>query len=79
MKSSKRRLPSLAEGSDVAPIALKLDQESECSMPPGFKSRLHELFSQIEKEFDLLYAENLNCKHPLPSVSDICRYFNLYH
>jgi len=26
-----------------------------------FRARLHILFSQIEKEFELLYLENLNC------------------
>lgn len=27
-----------------------------------FRIRLHMLFSQIEKEFEMLYLENLNCK-----------------
>lgn len=27
-----------------------------------FKKNLHALFSQIEKEFELLYLENLSCK-----------------
>ena len=27
-----------------------------------FRSKLHVLFSQIEKEFELLYLENLSCK-----------------
>lgn len=61
MKSSKRRLQALTEGSDGLPNYLKMD-ESESSIPPVFRSRLHDLFSQIEKEFDLLYNENLNCK-----------------
>lgn len=60
MKSSKRRLQSLAEGSDIMPNLFKIDQDSECSIPPVFRARLHELFSQIEKEFDILYTENLN-------------------
>lgn len=51
MKQSKRnsRLASLAEDfipTDDAP----------------FRARLHLLFSQIEKEFELLYIENLSCK-----------------
>lgn len=44
-----RRLTSLAEDiytGDDAP----------------FRQRLHLLFSQIEKEFELLYMENLSCK-----------------
>lgn len=50
-KSEKaRRLTSLAEDiytGDDAP----------------FRQRLHLLFSQIEKEFELLYLENLSCKY----------------
>lgn len=61
MKSSKRRLQALTEGSDGLPNYLKME-DSETSIPPVFRSRLHELFSQIEKEFDLLYTENLNRK-----------------
>lgn len=61
MKSSKRRLQALTEGSDGMPNYLKME-DSETSIPPVFRSRLHELFSQIEKEFDLLYTENLNRK-----------------
>lgn len=49
-KSEKaRRLTSLAEDiytGDDAP----------------FRQRLHLLFSQIEKEFELLYLENLSCE-----------------
>lgn len=61
MKSSKRRLQALTEGSDGLPNYIKME-DSEISLPPALRSRLHELFSQIEKEFDLLYTENLNCK-----------------
>ncbi|KOB64453.1 WD repeat-containing protein 37 [Operophtera brumata] len=59
MKSSKRRLQALTEVSDGMPSYLKME-DSETSIPPVFRLRLHELFSQIEKEFDLLYNENLN-------------------
>lgn len=68
MKSSKRRLQALTEGSDGMPNYLKME-DSETSIPPVFRSRLHELFSQIEKEFDLLYTENLNRKLQLIIIS----------
>lgn len=44
-----RRLTSLAEDypGDDAP----------------FRQRLHLLFSQIEKEFELVFLENLSCKY----------------
>lgn len=32
------------------------------SMSLAYKSKLHALFMQIEKEFDLLYQENQSCK-----------------
>ena len=49
MKPSKNRLSSLAEdfGDAHAP----------------FRSRLHNLFAQIEKEFEILYMENQNCEY----------------
>ena len=30
------------------------------SLPPAMRVRLYELFVQIEREFEILYAENLN-------------------
>ncbi|KAJ2953293.1 hypothetical protein O0L34_g877 [Tuta absoluta] len=69
MKSSKRRLQALTEGSDGIPNYLKME-DSETSIPPVFRSRLHELFSQIEKEFDLLYTENLNLQEKIDILSE---------
>ncbi|CAH0400480.1 unnamed protein product [Chilo suppressalis] len=69
MKSSKRRLQALTEGTDGIPNYLKME-DSETSIPPVFRSRLHELFSQIEKEFDLLYTENLNLQEKIDILSE---------
>ncbi|GBP03911.1 WD repeat-containing protein 37 [Eumeta japonica] len=69
MKSSKRRLQALSEGSDGFSNYFKME-DSETSIPPVFKSRLHELFSQIEKEFDLLYTENLNLQEKIDILSE---------
>ncbi|XP_023940397.1 WD repeat-containing protein 37 [Bicyclus anynana] len=69
MKSSKRRLQALTESSDGMPNYLKME-DSETSIPPVFRSRLHELFSQIEKEFDLLYTENLNLQEKIDILSE---------
>ncbi|CAN7983748.1 unnamed protein product, partial [Ixodes hexagonus] len=33
--------------------------DGESVLPSAFKGRLYELFGQIEKEFESLYAENL--------------------
>lgn len=39
----------------------KSDIEND-SVAMAYKARLHTLFAQIEKEFDLLYQENQSCK-----------------
>lgn len=49
LSDKSRRLASLAE--DIYPPD-----------DAPFRQRLHLLFSQIEKEFELLYIENLSCK-----------------
>lgn len=55
MKSSKQRMTSLAEDIGIHETP--------------YRAKLHHLFLQIEKEFELLYLENLSCK---------IRYFNLH-
>lgn len=55
MKSSKHRttrLSSLAED-----MGINIPDETP------FRARLHHLFAQIEKEFELLYLENLSCTY----------------
>lgn len=32
------------------------------TLPQSLRARLHESFHQIEKEFEMLYAENAGCK-----------------
>lgn len=50
MKPSKHRLSSLAEDITIPEDA-------------PFRVRLHSLFGQIEKEFEMLYLENLSCMY----------------
>ena len=51
----------------AAKRSLKLSSLAEDIVLPSsgqeepFRARLHALFTQIEKEFELLYAENLSC------------------
>lgn len=33
-----------------------------------YRSKLHDLFHQIEKEFEVLYAENATCKSTLKII-----------
>lgn len=37
--------------------------EGETVIPVLLRNRLHDLFMQIEKEFENLYAENLSCEY----------------
>lgn len=39
--------------------------EGDSALPAFLKSRLHDLFLQIEKEFESVYAENITCKYKL--------------
>lgn len=32
-------------------------------IPPALRCRLYDLFQQIEKEFEMLYTENIGCKY----------------
>lgn len=42
-------------------VYFRSDLEND-TLNPAYRARLHILFRQIEKEFDLLYQENQNCK-----------------
>lgn len=47
------------EGSQFHQTCYPADIETETVLPPAFKTRLTELFYQIEKEFEALYLENV--------------------
>lgn len=59
-KRGSMNRPQSAVDGDVY-TGFRSDLEND-SLSPAYRSRLHILFRQIEKEFDLLYQENLNCK-----------------
>lgn len=59
-RSTMARLQSVLDGENY--LGFRPDVDNDFVSPP-FKSRLRELFGQIEKEFDLLYAENISCKN----------------
>lgn len=52
MKTSKNRASRLSS----------LAEDANAPEDAPFRARLHLLFSQIEKEFELMYIENLNRK-----------------
>lgn len=59
-KRSSMNRPQSAIDGDIY-IGFRSDLEND-GISPTYRSRLYNLFRQIEKEFDLLYEENINCK-----------------
>lgn len=59
-------LQGKSSSKNVKRISNRLSSLVEDSGQPDdapYRVRLHHLFSQIEKEFELLYIENINCKY----------------
>ena len=51
------------------------------SLPPAMRVRLYELFVQIEREFEILYAENLNLQvhmYIVPNLMCILGHFSYF-
>ncbi|XP_013773727.1 WD repeat-containing protein 37-like [Limulus polyphemus] len=44
--------------------------DSDTVLPSSFRGRLYELFGQIEKEFEALYAENLTLKDKIDTLNE---------
>merc|ERR550539_2149327 len=49
----------------MAASTLASDATAATSLPPAVRVRLYELFVQIEREFELLYTENLALQEKL--------------
>uniref|UniRef100_A0A1B6CX31 WD repeat-containing protein 37 n=1 Tax=Clastoptera arizonana TaxID=38151 RepID=A0A1B6CX31_9HEMI len=50
--------------------SFRSEVETESGLPPLLRSRLQDLFLQIEKEFETLYAENLNLQEKIDLLSE---------
>ena len=73
-KSRRIRMPGTRTGSDdmntgSGSLSLSFSRqdpveapENVSVLPHEFRVRLHSLFHQIEREFEALYAENLQCE-----------------
>lgn len=61
--SSMNRPQSTIEGESGGYYTglIRSEYENE-ALVPGYKVKLHGLFRQIEREFELLYQENQNCE-----------------
>ncbi|XP_046685011.1 WD repeat-containing protein 37 [Homalodisca vitripennis] len=46
------------------------DLDTESNLPPILRGRLHDLFSQIEKEFETLYAENISLQEKVDVLNE---------
>lgn len=53
-------------GTPLQPTSLQYasfrPDQDESAIPPSLRSRLMDLFQQIEKEFEIVCAENIGCK-----------------
>ncbi|XP_061182409.1 WD repeat-containing protein 37-like isoform X2 [Saccostrea echinata] len=67
LKGSRRRAQTSEEVH--SPPMLRFDSDVDM-MPPHVRKRLHDLFSQIEKEFETLYAENLALQERLDAQTE---------
>ncbi|KAL1122922.1 hypothetical protein AAG570_003247 [Ranatra chinensis] len=50
--------------------SFKSDTDSESNLPPILRARLHELFTQIEKEFETLYTENIHLQDKIDTLTE---------
>lgn len=71
MKSLTKLMPSIIEAASVTAKeaqnnqSLQSDGSKRVALPVEIKTRLHIIFSQIEHEFDCLYAENVRLQQEL--------------
>ncbi|XP_060554600.1 WD repeat-containing protein 37-like [Ruditapes philippinarum] len=59
VNKSKSKGPGQTARQHSTGMAGRYDSDTDNPLPVAFRSRLHHLFSQIEKEFETVYAENL--------------------
>lgn len=50
--------------------SFRSDMDGDSLIPPLFRSRLHDLFTQIEKEFESLYTENVNLQEKIDTLNE---------
>jgi len=62
LKIKKPSLGGVEIESFVSPPYSRATYEGDPSSPYPYKSRLYEIFMQIDREFETLYAENVNRK-----------------
>lgn len=67
--ASKTRLSDL-DYSQFLQNSYQTDIDGESSLPPAFKTRLRELFYQIEKEFEALYLENITLQEKIERLHE---------
>uniref|UniRef100_T1J3Q0 WD repeat-containing protein 37 n=1 Tax=Strigamia maritima TaxID=126957 RepID=T1J3Q0_STRMM len=73
IKSKRISIPRVRSSTDSdlqQPFHFVRDIESDSVLPTRFKNRLHELFNQIEKEFETLYTENMSLHEKVDSLNE---------
>ncbi|XP_066993121.1 WD repeat-containing protein 37 isoform X2 [Anabrus simplex] len=74
-KSKRINIPRVQSNteSDIQPYqcpSVRSDMDGDSIIPPIFRARLNELFLQIEKEFENLYAENINLQEKIDNLNE---------
>lgn len=79
--STDTELQSQSGSTPLQPTALHYvtfrSELEDSPIPPALRCRLYDLFQQIEKEFEMLYTENLGCKYFSLFICFIV--YSLYH
>ena len=66
--SNSMKLPQQSPAYQQQQQHLPTPQQSS-SLPPALKIKLYELFGQIEKEFEVLYSENMGLQERVDSLN----------
>ncbi|XP_037573164.1 WD repeat-containing protein 37-like isoform X1 [Dermacentor silvarum] len=69
-KGIKNLARVLSDKDSDLPSPYAKNDDGESVLPSAFRGRLYELFGQIEKEFESLYAENLALKEKVETLSE---------
>ena len=62
-KNKQKQKISRKKSTNKDRSAVALEDDVATGLPPPFRSKLQNLFCQIEKEFERMHNQNTSCKH----------------
>ncbi|KAH3826251.1 hypothetical protein DPMN_128147 [Dreissena polymorpha] len=69
-KAKSKGLLQTQRQNSAGMITSRYDSDTEGQLPAPFRSKLHHLFGQIEKEFETLYTENLHLQDKVETLQE---------